>query len=103
MSEDEILQAVKAYLKITWTSETNDKNLLGMIRRGKRKLIDIAGAELEFKEDSLEMELLLDYCRYTNSQALEMFETNFSSELTSLHYNTQIMYVDIEEDATNEN
>jgi len=93
MSEDELkalLQDVRDYLHITWQDEKTDKNLSGMIQRGMKRLEKIAGASLDFKAEDSPRELLLDYCRYANSHALEMFENNFISELTSLHLRCQV-------------
>lgn len=93
MSDEELkklLQDVRDYLHITWQDEKTDKNLTGMIQRGMKRLEKIAGASLDFKAEESPRELLLDYCRYANSQALEMFEKNFQSELMSLHIEYQV-------------
>lgn len=93
MSEEEVgvlLQDVKDYLNITWQDEKTDKNLTGIIKRGMARLTNIAGVPaLDFTAEDLPRQLLLDYCRYGNSQALEMFEINFSSELLTLHIDNQ--------------
>ena len=86
----ELLVAVKDYLRITWQDEKTDKNLMGFINRGKARLQDIAGVPLDFTIEDLSRTLLLDYCRYANSQALEMFEKNFASELMDLHIKSQV-------------
>ncbi|WP_308780043.1 hypothetical protein [uncultured Clostridium sp.] len=81
---------IKDYLNITWEDERTDKKLAGMIQRGKRRLQNIAGvSSIDFIEEGLARELLFDYCRYANSHALEMFETNFIGELQSLHLEYQ--------------
>ncbi len=86
----DLLNDVKSYLHITWEDEKTDKNLRGMINRGKSRLQEIAGVTLYFEIEDLPKTLLLDYCRYANSHALEMFEKNFASELMSLHVRGQI-------------
>lgn len=95
---EELLEDVKDYLKITWTNEKTDKSLLGMINRGMAYLNNIAGMPLDFSEEDSPKSLLLDYVRYANSQALEMFAINFSGELTALHYTYQASLVDLEEE-----
>jgi len=88
MSEEEflnLLQDTKNYLHISWYDEKTDKNLSGMIRRGMSHLNKIAGVTLNFIEEDLPRQLLLDYVRYANSQALEVFNTNFQSELLELN------------------
>jgi len=80
-----LLEEVKSYLHITWIDDITDNNLNGFISRGKARLQKIAGVSLDFDAEDMPKVLLLDYCRYANSQALEMFEKNFASELMSLH------------------
>jgi hypothetical protein len=87
---EELLESIKSYLHITWVDEKTDKNLTGMIKRGMARLQTIAGASLDFSEENLPRSLLFDYVRYANSQALEMWEKNFASELLSLHVDSQV-------------
>lgn len=89
MSEDEkkLLEEVKLYLNITWDDEATDKNLSGTIKRGMARIMQIAGdPSLDFMQEDLPKHLLLDYCRYSNSHALESFEENFRSQLISLNF-----------------
>jgi len=100
MTESDInllLKDVKGYLKISWVDEGVDAILSGFIKRGGSYLQNIAGADLNFMEESLPKQLLSDYCRYANSQALEMFAVNFRSELSELHYSTQASLVILDE------
>ena len=86
----QLLIDIKDYLNITWEDERTDKNLAGMIQRGKKRLQNISGvSSIDFTEEGLARELLFDYCRYANSHALEMFESNFIGELQSLHFEYQ--------------
>lgn len=88
---DSLLLDVKRYLHINWHDDETEKNLKGMIKRGMARLQEIAGVPLDFSIEDLPKQLLLDYCRYCNSHALEMFEKNFTSELLSLHLKGQII------------
>lgn len=87
---EQLLLDVRSYLHINWIDEKTEKNLTGMIKRGMARLQEIAGVPLDFTEEDLPRTLLLDYCRYANSHALEMFEINFAGELVSLHINGQV-------------
>jgi hypothetical protein len=87
---EDLLQDVKDYLHITWDDEKTDKNIKGFIQRGMARLQTIAGVPLDFTKEDNPKTLLLDYCRYANSQALEMFEINFSSELLELNIRGQL-------------
>lgn len=84
---DELLQAIKSYLRITW--DDDDSLIMGYISRGKSRLNRIAGAELDYTAEGLPRSLLFDYVRYANSQALEAFERNYERELLALHLDTQ--------------
>jgi len=86
---DALLDDVKDYLNITWQDEKTDKKITGYISRGKARLQQIAGAPLSFTEEGQPRALLLDYCRYANAQALEVFEKNFEAELLDLNLSTQ--------------
>ena len=100
MNQEEIqqlLQDIKDYLHITWDDEKTDTTLTGMIKRGMKKLDDIAGLNLDFTIEDSPRELLFDYVRYANSQALEVWEKNFQSELLSLHLESQASLIELEE------
>jgi hypothetical protein len=85
-----LLDAVKLYLNITWQDDATDTKVTGYINRGMALLRHIAGApSLDFTAEDLPRTLLLDYCRYANSQALEVFEQNFQSDLLELNLRTQ--------------
>ena len=87
---EELLKDIKDYLNITWEDERTDKNITGMIKRGMTYLQKVAGvSSLDFIEEDSPRALLFDYVRYANSQVLEMFETNFQSELLSLNLEYQ--------------
>lgn len=86
-----LLEAVKNELSITWDDGATDQRLTGYIKRGIARLEEIAGAALDFEQEAEPRRLLLDYCRYANSQALEMFEKNFQADLLYLNLKMQVM------------
>ncbi|MCB2311611.1 hypothetical protein LGL55_10600 [Clostridium tagluense] len=90
MLSELLLNDIKGYLHITWIDEKTDNNLIGFISRGMARLQTIAGVSLDFEAEDFPRMLLFDYVRYANSQALEMFEKNFASELLSLHIESQV-------------
>jgi hypothetical protein len=85
-----LLEGIKIYLHITWVDANTDTNLTGIINRGMARLQTIAGVLLDFEVEDTPRALLFDYVRYANSQALEMWEKNFASELMSLHIKSQV-------------
>lgn len=95
---EELLSDINCYIHITWNDEKTNRNTKGMIKRGMFRLNNIAGVpELDFMKEELPRQLLFDYVRYANAQALEMFEKNFKSELLSLHYDYQEKEVILDE------
>lgn len=86
-----LLEAIKAYLHITWDDVNTEINLTDAINSSMAYLQAIAGVStIDFTVNGLARDLLKDRCRYINSQALEMFEKNFASELMALHIQSLI-------------
>lgn len=77
-----MLQEVKSYLHITWDDE--DTDITSMIERGKNLLERLTGTALNFEDDGLPKQLLLDYCRYARNNALEFFQDNFANDILFL-------------------
>ena len=87
---DELLEDVKNYLNKDWKlDETSKKSLTGMIKRGIAYLNNVAGTQLNYENEDIEKSLLLDYCRYADSKALEVFATNFQPDLLELNLKYQ--------------
>ena len=87
---DGLLAAVKNYLDITWDDPDGDTKLSGIIMRGMRYLDKVAGAELDYSVEDKPRELLMDYCRYVRSNALDEFQRNYLHELLSLQIETAV-------------
>lgn len=85
-----LLQDVKDYLDIRWDDTTTDKKLTGIIQRGMKYLNSVAGGELDYSTEDKPKELLLDYCRYVRSNALEEFQKNYLHELLSLQIDEEV-------------
>jgi hypothetical protein len=90
---DGLLDAVKNYLDITWSLDNaGEQKLSGIIARGMSRLNKAAGAVLDFSKEEKPRELLMDYCRYVRSNALDEFEKNYEHELIDLQNDTEIKY-----------
>ena len=87
---DGLLAAVKNYLDITWDDPDGDKKLSGIILRGMRRLDKVAGENLDYSIEDTPRELLMDYCRYGRSNALDEFEKNYLSMLLDLQREYEI-------------
>ena len=87
---NELLEDVKNYLNKDWElDDTAKRSLTGMIKRGMSYLNNVAGTTLNYENEDIEKSLLLDYCRYADSKALEMFATNFQPDLLELNLKYQ--------------
>ena len=85
-----LLEAVRSYLDLTWTDDAGDEKLSGIISRGMAYIDAAAGATLDYTEEDKPRELLMDYCRYVRSNALDEFQTNYLHELLSLQMATEV-------------
>lgn len=81
-----LFPAIKEYIH---SPDSEDSNVERYIGSSIARLNSIAGAELDYEVYGLPRDLLFDRVRYAHSQALEVFERNFQSELLSLHVETQ--------------
>jgi len=79
-----LLEAVRNYLDITWSDDAGDAKLTGIIARGMKYINAAAGEPLDFAVEDKPRELLLDYCRYARSNAMDEFAVNYLHEIISL-------------------
>jgi len=60
------------------------RNYLDIIARGMKYINAAAGEPLDFAVEDKPRELLLDYCRYARSNAMDEFAVNYLHEIISL-------------------
>ncbi len=60
------------------------KKIVRMIESGKAYLADKFGAPIDYDTDKQALELLISYCRYARSNAIEQFPHDFLSEINAL-------------------
>lgn len=87
---DGLLKDVRGYLDITWVDAATDEKLTGIIERGIKYIDRIAGSDMDYTVNDKPKEILLDYCRYARSNALEMFQKNYLHELLSLQIDKEV-------------
>ena len=85
-----LLEVVKNYLDITWTDIGTDIKLTGIIARGMKYIDGIAGSAMDYTTENKPRELLLDYCRYARSNALNEFQKNYLHELLTLQITLEV-------------
>ena len=85
-----LLEAVRNYLDISWTDSAGDVKISGIISRGMKYIDKAAGATQDYTVEDKPRELLLDYCRYARSNALDEFHANYLHELISLQNDVEV-------------
>lgn len=82
--KDILLEDILNELDITFNNEAFNKKIAAIMKRGKDYLNDKFGSEIDYTKDGQAMELLVSYCRYGRSNAIEQFKHDFAAELTAL-------------------
>lgn len=84
MDLDKIVSDTKNELDITYNDLELANKAQGNVKRGITFLNNIAGEEMEYKEESIERGLLYDYTRYAMEGMINEFEKNYQSNLLLL-------------------
>ena len=81
--ENELFEVVLNELDITFNDSELKKKVRRNMESGMAYLEDKFGAAIDFDRDKIALELLISYCRYGRSSAIEQFEQDFGSNLTA--------------------
>ena len=84
MLPEGLLEEVRNFLDVTYVDASGDLKLTGIIARGMMYLDLKAGAAMDYSVEDLPKTLLLNYCLYDKSKALDEFETNYLSIIMSM-------------------
>jgi len=90
MLPGELLEPVRNYLDISWTDPAGDQKLTGIIARAMSYLDLKSGVTLDYSIEDLPRALLMDYCLYARSNALDEFDVNYLSMLLSLQQREEV-------------
>ena len=80
----QLLADVKNYLNITWTDDATDSNVCAYIASGTAYLDGKCGGTLDYESDGTPRTLLLEYVRYMRSNALDVFENNYTALILNM-------------------
>lgn len=84
MTADEILLGdILNELDITFDDDATKRKIWDIMQRGQARLEQIKGGTIDFVKERTARTLLFSFCRYGRSNAIEQFEHDFSSLLTS--------------------
>lgn len=80
----QLLSDIKNYLNITWDDTATDNKLNTMIASGMSYLDGKGGGTLDYESDGTPRTLLLEYVRYMRSNALDVFENNYTALILNM-------------------
>jgi len=85
-----LLEGIRNALSITWVDAETDRQLTGIIARGIAYLNDLAGAQVDYLLEAKGRELLITYCLYARSNALDQFAQNYLSDLSAFQISEEV-------------
>lgn len=89
---DELLNACRNYLDITWEDPEGDEKLSGILMRGQNYLDRVAGYPQDYTQESAARALLFDYVRYVRANAFDEFMNNYLHELLALQIDAEVTH-----------
>lgn len=78
-----LLDVILNDLDITSNDDMTKKKIERNMDSGAAYLEDKFGMEIDFEKDKIALDLLISYCRYGRSNAIEQFPNDFKSDLTA--------------------
>ncbi len=82
-ADEVLLEDILNDLDITFDDSATKKKIREYMRQGRARLEELKGSTIDFAEENTARTLLFSFCRYGRSNAIEQFEHDFSSQLTS--------------------
>jgi hypothetical protein len=85
-----LLEGIRSALSITWIDPVTDNQLMGITARGISYLDGIAGAPQDYALEGKARELLINYCLYARSGALDQFTASYLADLTYFQLSEEV-------------
>lgn len=101
-AKDRLLEVIMNDIDITFEDEKTKAKTKRDMESGMAYLEDKDGDEIDFEKDMIALELLISYCRYGRSNAIEQFEHDFASNLTAFALRAAVKTVNVQEGAEDE-
>lgn len=92
-ADEILLEDILNELDITFDDKATKKKMWDYMQQGKARLEELKGAAIDFATEMTARMLLFSFCRYGRSNAIEQFEHDFSSHLTSFALNEAVANV----------
>lgn len=88
---------VKAELGITWNDCITDRKIVNYLKDGMSYINGKYGGKADYLSHGLPRTLLFEYVRYRRDNALDVFENNFTAEITSMQIRKALNYETVED------
>lgn len=85
-----LLEDVKNRRDVTWDDEATDRKYSGFIAQGMAYLNKKLGEEADYTADGDPRALLMEYVRYAEAQALDVFENNYQSMILGAQHDLEV-------------
>lgn len=82
-ADEILLEDILNELDITFEDSKTRKKIQDSMQQGRARLEQLKGGAINFAEEMTARTLLFSFCRYARSNAVEQFEHDFASQLTS--------------------
>ena len=95
-----MLQLLKDKLCITWSDSDTDRRLNNILNSAKNILAFKLGLPMDYMwvENTMESNLLLNYCFYEWNDAVDEFDNNYSNDILQIRMKYEVnSYVEEEE------
>lgn len=92
----ELLSDVKNYLNITWEDPATDAKVCGLIASAATYLDSKLYRPANYTLDGLPRTLLMEYVRYANDSALDVFENNYQALILAAQNESVVYRNDLE-------
>lgn len=92
-AEDILLEDILNDLDITFEDKATKKKIREYMQQGQARLEELKGDTINFATEKTARTLLFSFCRYGRSNAIEQFEHDFSSQLTTFVLNAAVANV----------
>ncbi len=89
-NEKKLLDGMKNDLDYTFPDDGIDRKIWNAMKRGMKRLDEIAGCEMDYNLAGVHKTLLLNYCRYDLAGKADEFEKNYQSQIIAMQIDREM-------------
>lgn len=99
-SKDNLRNAVKQKLKITWNQQETENEIDTMLEDAESYLNHLLGAEIDYSAPGMERMLFLNFCMYVWNDCQEEFEDAYLKDIIRCRAKYEVKHYEEEENTT---